>query len=848
MSKPLRVRAFPWKSSSVKKLLCVKDCKRLLCAKASVSASFSVSRLLCIKTSLCKSFCVQNLSCAVVEGIYFPRFPLRRPCGRFHLAFSQRSSPQAISHGFPSVHTVDASIWLLPNGTLHKRLFPTQTKKKTGKERKQRRCRHRNTENPKAFPMHVPLPSKWHPFHKSYYRRALFRDNRIHGICPENPVPTLPPYAALPQLFPRLGHTIFLIEIVRKSPCHPPSPRPSGVSIIGSRDAPRRSISHRRPPCHHFLLAPSQHSSPMQAISHCFPSVHHACPMDPSLETLTKVLGAQFFCAIGLMPFVLKNPCQQVCSYSLAPRQGSYRPVFCTPLDKSYGYTIFRHIRRDVICPETPCAQLCILTLYRFLPTELSPSYFPRFPVRPTSSLPYRSFPPNSPQAIFPSISHGFPSVHPLVASVSLLPTEPPQAISHGFPSVHLLVASVSFLPNGTLPKLVRMVSLPSTHSSLLYRSFPSALSPSYFPRFPPVHPLVPPDRSFPPKLTQAISHCFPSVHPRHSRIAPSHRSSPHAISHGFPPVHPLAASVSLLPTTALPICYFPRFLPVHPLVTPVSPLRTELSPSYFPRFPFRPPRRHSRIAPSPRSSPQAIFPTISLPSTLSSLPYRSFPTGLPKLFPTVSYPSTLSSLPCRSFPSELTPSYFPRFPVRPPSRCFCIVPSQRGSPLHPLVASVSLLPFGALSMLFPTVSPPSTLSLLPYRSFPSELFPFRPPSRRFHGFLSVHPVITPVSLLSTGALPMLFPTFSLPSTLSSFTYRSFPSELFPFRPPSRRFHGFLSVHPVITPVSLLSTGALPMLFPTFSLPSTLSSFTYRSFPSELTPSYIFPTISLPST
>ena len=44
------------------------------------------------------------------DPTYFPRFSFRPPCRRFHLAPSQRSSPQAISHGFPSVHHIIASI------------------------------------------------------------------------------------------------------------------------------------------------------------------------------------------------------------------------------------------------------------------------------------------------------------------------------------------------------------------------------------------------------------------------------------------------------------------------------------------------------------------------------------------------------------------------------------------------------------------------------------------------------------------------------------------------------------------------------------------------------------------
>ena len=48
---------------------------------------------------------------------------------------------------------------------------------------------------------------------------------------------------------------------------------------------------------------------------------------------------------------------------------------------------------------------------------------------------------------------------------------------------------------------------------------------------------------------------------------------------------------------------------------------------------------------------------------------------ALPKLFPTVSPPSTMSTLPSRSLPTELSPSYFPWFPVRPPCPRFSVAP-----------------------------------------------------------------------------------------------------------------------------------------------------------------------------
>ena len=81
-----------------------------------------------------------------------------------------------------------------------------------------------------------------------------------------------------------------------------------------------------------------------------------------------------------------------------------------------------------------------------------------------------------------------------------------------------------------------------------------------------------------------------------------------------------------------------------------------------------------------------------------SASQYMSLPPNraLPKPFPTIYFPSTLSSLPYRSFPTELSSCYFPRSPCRR----FRTAPYQRSSP--PI----------------PTVSPPSTLSSLPSGSF----------------------------------------------------------------------------------------------------------------------------------
>ena len=121
---------------------------------------------------------------------------------------------------------------------------------------------------------------------------------------------------------------------------------------------------------------------------------------------------------------------------------------------------------------------------------------------------------------------------------------------------------------------------------------------------------------------------------------------------------------------------------------------------------------------------------------------------ALPKLFPTVSFPSTKSTLPSRSLPTELSPSYFPRFPVRPRCPSFRLASSQRSSPqaisrgflpVQDVHASVSPRQNGALPKLFPTVSWCPRFRLAPSkRSSPQAIS---------HGFQSVHDVHASVLL-----------------------------------------------------------------------------------------------------
>ena len=207
--------------------------------------------------------------------------------------------------------------------------------------------------------------------------------------------------------------------------------------------------------------------------------------------------------------------------------------------------------------------------------------------------------------------------------------------------------------------------------------------------------------------------------------VAPSQWSSPQTISGGFLPVHDVPASISFPPNKALSklfptvSCPSMRFLPLElsPSYFPRFPFRswcrrfvsflpTELSPSYFPRFPFRSWCRRFSLAPSQRSA-------------------------LPKLFPTVSWPFMVSSLLSRSLPTELSPSYFWRIPF-------------------PFMMS----------------------------SFPSRFLQRSSPRAISHGFLSVHDIVASVSLPANGALPKLFPTVSFPFMISSLPSRSTRGEV----------------------------------------------------------------------
>ena len=150
--------------------------------------------------------------------------------------------------------------------------------------------------------------------------RTVLRHNRIDGICPEKIVPTAVHFSCRSFCAP-----------LDKSWAHSFSAQSRWCNL---------SWKNRANSCAPFVSL--------------------------LLRTAWQVLGAQYFGTIALMQFVLKNPCQQLCSFSLAPRQRSYACPIAQCLHTAWQVlgiiTVFRHIRTDGICPKNP-QQLYILTI-----------------------------------------------------------------------------------------------------------------------------------------------------------------------------------------------------------------------------------------------------------------------------------------------------------------------------------------------------------------------------------------------------------------------------------------------------------------------------------------------------
>ena len=450
--------------------------------------------------------------------------------------------------------------------------------------------------------------------------------------------------------------------------------------------------------------------------------------------------------------------------------------------------------------------------LYRFSQRSFR-KLFAQFPLRPACCLaPSRG---SSPQALQHAVSlPPSAALRKLLYVFVCLPAKLSARYLHGFLSVQHAVLAPS---QRSSPQAISTISSPS---SMLY-PFSQRSSRKLFAlfRLRPACCLGPSRRSSP----QALFARFP-LRPA-CCLAPSYRSSPQAIC--------MVSSSSSMLSRSLPAKlsanYFHGFLSVqHAVSLPLN----EAFPKLFPLYPILP---ACCLAPSQRSSPQAI----STVSSLSSMLSRSLPAKLSASsfhgIPSVQYVVSLPS-------SEALPELFPRFPLRPAR---CLAPFQRSSPKA--ICTVSC-PSSMLSRSLPAKLSPSYLhdflsvqhavSLPPSEALPSC----------FHGFLSVqHAVSLPpsealasylhcflsvqraVSVPPGEALRKLFPRFPLrPACCIAPSQRSSPQAIFarlPLRPacclgPSRR--------------------SSPQAISTVSFPSSMLS---RSLPAKLSANLGFPSV-----
>ena len=783
----------------------------------------------------------------------FPRFPIRPACC---LAPSERSFPQAICtvsypssmlsrslpaklsasyfHGFLSVpHAVS-----LPPSEAFRKLFarfplrPACCLAPSQRSFPQAIC---TVSSPSSM-LSRSLPAKLSP---SYLHRFLSVQHTV----------SLPPSEAFPKLFARFP--------LRPACCLAPSRRssPQAISTVSSPSS---------------MLSRSLPAKLSASYLHGFLSVQHAVSLPPS-EAFRKLFAR----------FPLRPAC------CLAPSQRSSPQAICTV---SCPSSILSRSLPAKLSPSYLHGFLSVQHAVSLPPGEALPKLFPQFPLRPACCLAPSQR--NSPQAISTvsspssmlsrslpaklsaSYLHGFLSVQ---HTVSLPPSE---ALPKLFAQFPLRPACCLALSRRSSPQAISTVSSPS---SMLSRSLPAKLSASYFhsflsvqhavsfppsetlrklfPRFPvrPACCLAPSQRSFPQaictvsspssmlsrslpaKLSANYLHGFLSVQHAVSLppskalpnlfaqfplrpaycLAPSRRSSPQAISTVSYPSSMLSRSLR----AKLSASYLHGFLSVqHAVSLPPSETLSKL----FPRFPVRP---ACCLAPSQRSSPQAIC-TVSCPSSILS---RSLPAKLsPSYLHGFLSVQHAVSLP----PGEALPKLFPQFPLRP---ACCLAPSQRNSPQA--ISTVS--------------SPSSMLS----RSLPAKLS-----ASYLHGFLSVQHT---VSLPPSEALPKLFAQFPLrPACCLALSRRSSPQAISTVSSPSSMlsrslpaklspsyFHSFLSVQHA---VSLPPSETLRKLFPQFPLrpacclvpsqrnsPQAIStvscpsSMLSRSLPAKLSASYL---------
>ena len=532
-----------------------------------------------------------------------------------------------------------------------------------------------------------------------------------------------------------------------------------------------------------YCLDHSHRSFPQAMLSrslHGFLSVQHVVSLPPT-EAFRKLFAR----------FPLRPAC------CLAPSQRSSPQALCTVSSPSSMLSCSLPAK---LSPSSLHSFLSVQHAVSLSPGEALLKLFPQFPLRPACCLAasHRSFPqaictvssPSSmlscslPAKLSPSYLHGFLSVQ---HAVSLHPSEAFRKLFARFlvrPACCLVPPSEAFCKLFAPFPLRPAYCLAPSHrsfphaictvsclSSMLSRSLPAKLSPTYLHNFRFVqHTVSPP-------LGEALPELFPRFPLRPACcLALSRRSSPQAISTVSSPCsmlsHSLPAKLSAsmlscsLPANLSP-SYFHIFLSVQHAVSlpPGEALR-----KLFPRFPLRP---ACCLAPSRRSSPQAIC-TVSCPSSMlsCSLPAKlsaSYFHGFQSLKHAVSLPS-----------SEAFRKLFARFPIRP---AYCLAPC--------------------------TVSSPSSMLS---RSLPAKFSP-----SYFHSFLSVQHA---VSLPPSQSLRKLFPEFPLrPACCLDPSHRSFPQAISTFSCPlppklsASYLHAFLSVQHT---VSLPPTEAFRKLFAPF--------------------------------
>ena len=600
-----------------------------------------------------------------------------------------------------------------------------------------------------------------------------------------------------------------------------------------------------RPAC---CLASSRRSSPQPISTVSHPSSMLSRSLPAKLSATIRNLFARFpirpACCLAPSwrsspPVVFRPAC------CLAPSQLSYPQAICTV--SSPSSMLSRSLPAKLSATSLHnCVPSSMLS--RSLPAKLSASYLHGFlSVQHAVRLP--------PAKLSASYLHDFLSIQ---HAVSLSSSEAPRKL---FPRFPLRPACCLAPSRRSSPQPICTVSSPS---SMLSRSLPATLSPSYLHGFLSVQHAVslPPSKALRKLFARLhlVQHAF-SLRPSEALrklfsrfplrpaccLAPSQRTSSQAIStassrpccsmlsrslpaklsasyfHGFLSVQ---HAVSLPPGEALRNL-FARFLlrlvcflapcqrsspqAICTVSSPSSMLSRSLPASealrkLFPRLPFRP---ACCLAPSQRSSPQAIS-TLSSPSSMLS---RSLPANLSaSYFHRFQSVQHAVSLP----PSEALPKLFPRFPIRP---ACCLAPSQRNSP----------------QAIFTVSSPSSMLS----RSLPD--LPAKLSASYLHGFLSVQHA---VSLPPGEALPKLFPWLHpVQHVISLRPQRSSPQAICTVSSPSSMLSGSLPaklsasyfhglIHPVQHAVSLPPSEALPKLFPRFPLrPACCLAPAQRSFP-----------------